>query len=338
MSRVGFATGIRIGPASGADARHNHPPARQCRNSGYSRSTMKALLDAQGGNMRVRTVFALTLAGLFGTSPVRAGEPARDSSWRNQAPKLYLQDETYSDVDYLKTEVTFVNYVGEPAEADIHLIVTSSLTGSGGQEYTLNFQGRGAYREIDFCLRHNTNADATPDEIRSALTAGIRRGLVPFIARTRLREYLAVEFTPPATAAAVTDPWRNWVFTLSASGFPQGEKEWSRLYYFLNADVSRVTDTARFNARAGISVDDNRYQIDSVTSMRAVKRNYYAVLDYGRKLSDHFSAGAVLNYVNNEYSNVRLGLSAGPKLEYCLTRYPDYARHKVYVEFSPTVL
>jgi hypothetical protein len=276
---------------------------------------------------------------LLAALPARATEtvatPA-DSSWRDLAPKLFVQDETYADLDYIKTEITFVNYVRDPKEADIHLTITFATTGGGGCEYTLSFQGEGSFKDIDFTLRHATNSDATPDESRNALVAAIKRGLAPFISRTRLRDYLSVEFTPPVASAAVTDPWKNWVFTLGAYGYPQGEKSWRRLYYNLNGCVSRVTENAKLSLATGMSVDDNRYVMDS-SIVEAVKRSYGVEGSYARMLSGHFSLGGWADYTNKAYSNMRLGLSASPRLEYSITPYPEYARHKVYLRFRPEV-
>ena len=43
--------------------------------------------------------------------------------------------------DYLRSEVTFVDYVRDRTEADIHVLITRAETGAGGSEYTLQFIG-----------------------------------------------------------------------------------------------------------------------------------------------------------------------------------------------------
>jgi len=285
-----------------------------------------------------RVFFALALVlgfSMLGAAP--ADSSRADSSWRNLAPKLYIQDETYSDIDYVRTEITFVNYVRDPKEADIHLIITSSTTGGGGQEYTLDFKGLGAFKDIGFVLRHTTKADATSDEIRTALVAAIKRGLAPYIARTGLRDRLAVSFQAPTTTWAVTDPWKSWVFAASVYAYPQGDETWSQLYYYLNGDISRTTERAKLDINGGASMSDNRYVMDS-TVVEAVKRSYYGDASCAWKLSNHFAAGGEAAYNNSEYGNLLLGLSASPRLEYSITPYPEYTRHKVYVRFAPAVL
>ncbi len=99
-------------------------------------------------------------------SAVASALPNADSLWLNSAPKLYIQDETYLDLNYIKSEIIFVNYVRERQEADIQLIITYQKTASNGREYSLQFEGLGAYKEISYVLKQTTLPDATDDDIR----------------------------------------------------------------------------------------------------------------------------------------------------------------------------
>ena len=55
---------------------------------------------------------------------------------KKAAPKVFL-DGTRIDMDYIRTEITFVNYVRDRKEADVHVLITQQRTGGGGREYTL---------------------------------------------------------------------------------------------------------------------------------------------------------------------------------------------------------
>jgi len=58
---------------------------------------------------------------------------------RDAAVKVYL-DCLGCDTDFIKKEITFVNYVRDRIIADIHIFVTTQMTGSGGKEYSINFR------------------------------------------------------------------------------------------------------------------------------------------------------------------------------------------------------
>ncbi|MEO0074469.1 MAG: hypothetical protein ABIK43_07440 [candidate division WOR-3 bacterium] len=129
--------------------------------------------------------------------------------WRDLAPKLFIRDDTQADLDYIRSEIVFVNYVRDPADANIHLAITCQTTGAGGREYCLTFTGLGDLQEIKSVQTYTTEPDATSDDIRRGLADAIRRGLVPYVSRTPLRDNLSVEFTPPAELVSATDRWKN---------------------------------------------------------------------------------------------------------------------------------
>jgi hypothetical protein len=260
-----------------------------------------------------------------------------DSAWRNQAPKLYVQDETYADEDYIKSEITFVNYVRDRTEADVQLIVTNQTTANGGREYCLTFQGMGSYHDIGAVLKHTTAPDATDDEIRKALVDGIKRGLVAYVSRTGLRDNLSVGFTPPTASTVVADPWHNWVISLSLYGYANGVESNRYMYGYFCPAIQRVTDDEKINLSGGLSVTRHEFDLGS-SSLTATVRGYSADAFYARRLSNHIGLGVALGYLTSDYKNIRLGFSAAPKFEYDLVSYSEYVKHKIFVQFAPAAL
>ena len=63
-------------------------------------------------------------------------------------PKVYI-DCDRCDIDFIRTEVTFVNYVRDGKEAQVHILITTQRTGSGGTGYTVAFIGRGSYEGMN---------------------------------------------------------------------------------------------------------------------------------------------------------------------------------------------
>ena len=45
------------------------------------------------------------------------------------------------DDDFLRREITFVNYVRDRRDAQVHVLVTRETTGGGGRAWTLEFYG-----------------------------------------------------------------------------------------------------------------------------------------------------------------------------------------------------
>ena len=74
---------------------------------------------------------------------------------RSVAPNIFLDCERrICDMNYIRTEITFVNYVRDRQSADVHVLITRQRTGSGGNEYTMSFIGRGKYSGKDSTLKY----------------------------------------------------------------------------------------------------------------------------------------------------------------------------------------
>ena len=52
---------------------------------------------------------------------------------KKEAPKVFL-DCSSCDIQHIKTEITLVNYVRDRKEAQVHILITTQSTGSGGRE------------------------------------------------------------------------------------------------------------------------------------------------------------------------------------------------------------
>ena len=66
----------------------------------------------------------------------------------NPAVNVFLDCGYRCDEDYLRTEITYVNWVRDRAVADVHLLVTTQSTGGSGLEYTLAFIGQSRFARL----------------------------------------------------------------------------------------------------------------------------------------------------------------------------------------------
>lgn len=48
-----------------------------------------------------------------------------------EATRVFLDCNTFCDFDHIRREITYVNWVRDRADADVHLIITSQNTGGG---------------------------------------------------------------------------------------------------------------------------------------------------------------------------------------------------------------
>ena len=119
--------------------------------------------------------------------------------------------------DYIREEVGMVEYMRDPAEADVHILVSQSDTGSGGTERAVALIGIGRFKGLDFKSRALSQSGDTEDTQRQRLATAITIGLLNYLSSDGVRGGLTVEVgqsAQPGLAGAVTDPWNFWVMSL----------------------------------------------------------------------------------------------------------------------------
>jgi len=77
-------------------------------------------------------ILSLSILALFNSLP--AGDQLVDSTNVSKyAPKIYLDCKS-CDLNYIRTEIPFINYVRDRHEAQVHMLITRESTGSGGRD------------------------------------------------------------------------------------------------------------------------------------------------------------------------------------------------------------
>jgi hypothetical protein len=120
---------------------------------------------------------------LFVSSSFSQEEQIDIEELKKDAPKVFL-DCGVCDIQYIKTEITYVNYVRDRKEAQVHILVTTLSTGSGGREYTISFIGQLDFEGINDTHKYFSEQTATPDEIREGLVKALKVGLMSYVAKT----------------------------------------------------------------------------------------------------------------------------------------------------------
>src|SRR6186713_360943 len=121
------------------------------------------------------------------------------------APPLRIFLDCYQcDVDHLRRNVRFVDYVRDRSVADLHVLVTTQGTGGGGTSWVVKFIGLDRFLGLDKTFTFNTDQTATSDEQRREFARIFRLGLVAYASDTSSASQLDVTFKRPAQAAGET--------------------------------------------------------------------------------------------------------------------------------------
>ncbi len=243
-----------------------------------------------------------------------------------EAPKVFI-DCKRCDIDYIKTHINFVNYVWEPREADIHILITTQRTGSGGREYTITFIGRGRFSDLQSTLKYYTSPTDTWEEIRSGLTHVIKLGLAPYVARTPIADLLQVEFRAKPKPTAVKDKWNFWVFSTSLHARLRGEKRTKSSTLWTNLSANRVTPDLKIRIGLSGRFDEQRFTVKDKEIRSSYKNLSFSSLVV-KSLGEHWSAGGWLAAVSSTYTNIKFALGFYPAIEYNFFPYSQFTRRQ----------
>lgn len=268
----------------------------------------------------------LVIAAAPARVPAQSGQPNL-AELRKKAPKVFLDCE-HCDSDYIRTEIPFVNYVRDRKEADVHVLITTQDTGGGGTEYTLAFIGLSACAGLDNRLIYASNKTDTEEEVRRGYVAVLKMGLVPYAARTPIRDLIAVQFKEKVQPTDVIDPWKFWVFSLSVGGELDQESRTKDQTLSLLATANKITPALKIRlglsgqfTREKFSFDDETIQSDSES------RNFAGL--FAKSLGEHWSAGVFLGATASTFSNLKSKIAPMAAVEYDLFPYSESTRRQL---------
>jgi len=246
---------------------------------------------------------------------------------KKTAPKVYV-DCGSCDIEYIKTEITFVNYVRDRKEAQVHILITTQYTGSGGREYTLSFSGQNDFKGLDDTVKYFSNQTDTDDEIRKGLVKTIKMGLLTYVARTPISGRIAVSYAEEKIPMAAIDKWKSWVFSISGDGYFNGEESYKYSSLGANLSANRVTPEIKIRLGLTASSQHNRYEYGGRSS-ESNQESYSFDGLVVKSLDDHWSVGGYLNVGSSTYKNIRLSLTPAPAVEYNIFPYSQSTRRQL---------
>jgi hypothetical protein len=254
-------------------------------------------------------------------------QEAKDSI-QSDAPNIFV-DYPRGDYDYFRTEITFVNFVRDRKQADVHILVTSQQTGSGGEEYTIEFIGRRSFDGMNDTLTCVSMESDTEDNIRSRVVQVMKQGLVWFAARTPVAKNLTIVYDRPAEEQVeAVDKWNYWVFEISGNGWFNGQKTSKSMSLWANFEARRVTKASRIEFDLHGNYSEDRYEYGDYKSF-GLSRSKGASAEYILSLDDHWSAGIWNSVRSSTYGNKDIHVQAMPAIEFNVYPYDQSTRRQL---------
>ena len=288
------------------------------------------------GWLRTVGVFLLVLAASLIPSDGSAQEevPGEDSLLR-----VFLDCEWWMcDFDHLRREVSFVNYVRDRVDAELHVLVTSQETASGGEAYEMYFMGLGERAGQLDTLRFVSQESDSDEEERAILTQTFKLGLVRYAAPTSAGPRLDIRYAAPAQArqqaTAATDPWNLWVFSVRAGAEIEGESRQSSRSFDGLFSASRTTEHLKIDVSSFARFQEEEFELNSGEVLESTSRNINHEGLIVWSLGPHWSAGARASVLTSTRVNQDLTVRAAPALQYSLFPYAESTRRQITFLYS----
>ena len=236
------------------------------------------------------------------------------------------------DMDFVRTQISYVNYVIDRMDADIHILITEQRTGSSGRQYTLTFIGLKNFTGINDTIRYYTRQYDTSDDIRKKMVQYLDLGLVRYISHTPLADNVKIKYDLEFDKMVPEDKWNSWVFRTSIRGSFNGQEVNNSSYLFLIVKADRITEEWKIRLRMSASYSEYNYSYEN-TAYSSYSRGQNANAFVGKSMTDHWSLGASVGAWASTYSNVMSGLYASPTVEYNLFPYSQSTFHELRIQY-----
>jgi len=249
---------------------------------------------------------------------------------------VFLDMERGIDTDYIRQEITLVEYVRDREHADVHIILSSHPVGSTGSSYIISFIGYGDFNDKNFELRHWAPASNTSYETRKGYTAKIKMGLAPYMADSDISDMVSVEYKGqgPDTddkKPGDMDSWKYWVFEVYA-GLANLDLEETRnsLQFRYGFFADRITPKTKTRLRPYGNYYERNYKTEDswvhTTRIRNGFDSYHIISLSG---SEHWGAGVFGEILISTFDNMDFRAELSPAIEYSLFPYSEATRRSI---------
>ena len=235
--------------------------------------------------------------------------------------------------DFYKKEISFINYVRDIKVADVYIITTEESTGSGGYVSTFFIVGQGKFKGMADTLKCSFSPDETLDNRRAKQVKTLKLGLMRYIAKTPLAQFMNINFSEPLSETVSSDKWKSWVYSASFFAQSYGQKSYNYSYLDGTLSANRITEKSKFESSISLDLQRNKnVYIDTI--YRSTIREEYLFLRYVKSITDHWSVGGSTNIQTSSYSNYDLSVKIMPGIEYDIFPYSQSTRKQLRILYN----
>ncbi|MFM9986929.1 MAG: hypothetical protein ACKVOK_16935 [Flavobacteriales bacterium] len=271
---------------------------------------------------------ALVILFLWSLSHYSSAQDSSQVVSHNKHLKVFLNC-GFCYQPYLKTQITWADFVQDQFVADVDLLVATIRTGSGGSNYALQFTGQNHFKGMNDTLTFTTNAINTDAEIRDLLAQKVKLGLVRYAAKIDVGDDLIINSANVHDIEDVgigsnpdDDPYNAWVFRINGNTNINAQKVFQSGDFYGNVSAAQVKENFKLNLNLGTNYSEQRFEFDGVKESY-VLRSQFGTLNYVHSVSERWSAGVFTNFNMSDFSNYDYYQNTALAVEYDFFPYKE---------------
>jgi hypothetical protein len=248
------------------------------------------------------------------------------------------------DFNNLRQDVTYVNYVRDKTDADVHVLISTQNTASGGREFAMDFIGQSTYADLQQRLTYISNGSDTEDERRRGVSRTFALGLAPFLVRTPEGNRFSLQYQRPAgpatapTVKPANDPWNAWIFRLGASTELNGEERQNSNRIRSNLSANRTTERWKFSVSGNGDFNRSEFTLSDGREVRSSSDSWNVGGSVIKSIGASHWAGLVRTEVRSStQSNEKLEARGAMGIEWDYFPYADSTRRSMVLQYSTGV-
>lgn len=247
------------------------------------------------------------------------------------------------DQEYLRNELTAVDFVRDRFLCDVQVISTVQFTNGGGESNQIRLVGLREFENLLDTFTYFNDVTAMNDIKRKKMLKTLQVGLIPYlIKKNKNVDFVDIAYTKLDSAISSTpgkDPWNYFQFSIGSNGWFNGDKNTSSSNINNNFSISRETTKSRFNFAASNQINRNKFtyfnaELESDEEIKVVNDNQELYTSYTLKLSEHLGVGVWSNFERSVFNNIDARYTFFPQIEYSLFPYKDYNTSRIIAQYS----
>jgi hypothetical protein len=265
-------------------------------------------------------------------------------------PRVFLdcQSGPNCDFDHFRTEIPFVSWVRDRADADVHVVFTSVEAGAGGRQYSLDFIGLRDLASLRDALTYTSMGTDVRAEVVDGLARTLELGLLRFAVQTGQGRYFQlgysglpngeqggdIEASGGSGAPAFYDPWNYWTFRFGLSGNMNVEERKSDWRFNPSGGADRVTENWKVNLSLWANLRRERIELSDGRVVHNDRDSWRTNALMVRSVSDRVSVGFDAGAGNSVQNNQRARLNLAPAVEWNYFPYMQATRRQLIAHYA----